>query len=75
MTTAIASRTGQSSGVGFAIPVGTLERIVPQLITSGRVVRPDAGNHARVPNRKEGFWLRHCRLTVLLNEPVFEVFV
>ncbi len=43
MTTAIASRTGQSSGVGFAIPVGTLERIVPQLIRSGRVVRPDAG--------------------------------
>jgi S1-C subfamily serine protease len=43
MTTAIASRTGQSSGVGFAIPVGTLERIVPQLIRQGRVVRPDAG--------------------------------
>ena len=43
MTTAIASRTGQSSGVGFAIPVGTLKRIVPQLITNGRVVRPDAG--------------------------------
>ncbi len=43
MTTAIASRTGQSSGVGFAIPVGTLRRIVPQLIDQGRVVRPDAG--------------------------------
>jgi len=43
MTTAIASRTGQSSGVGFAIPVGTLQRIVPQLIARGRVVRPDAG--------------------------------
>jgi S1-C subfamily serine protease len=43
MTTAIASRTGQSSGVGFAIPVDTLGRIVPQLITRGRVVRPDAG--------------------------------
>jgi len=43
MTTAIASRTGQSSGVGFAIPVGTLRRIVPQLIAQGRVVRPDAG--------------------------------
>jgi S1-C subfamily serine protease len=43
MTTAIASRTGQSSGVGFAIPVGTLQRIVPQLITQGRVIRPDAG--------------------------------
>jgi S1-C subfamily serine protease len=43
MTTAIASRTGQSAGVGFAIPVGTLTRIVPQLIGQGKVVRPDAG--------------------------------
>jgi S1-C subfamily serine protease len=43
MTTAIASRTGQSAGVGFAIPVGTLARIVPQLIHKGKVVRPDAG--------------------------------
>lgn len=43
MNTAIASRTGQSSGVGFAIPVGTLSRIVPQLIANGRVIRPDAG--------------------------------
>lgn len=43
MNTAIASRTGQSSGVGFAIPVGTLSRIVPQLIRQGRVIRPDAG--------------------------------
>jgi S1-C subfamily serine protease len=43
MNTAIASRTGQSSGVGFAIPVGTLARIVPQLIERGKVIRPDAG--------------------------------
>lgn len=43
MNTAIASRTGQSSGVGFAIPVGTLSRIVPQLIERGRVVRAEAG--------------------------------
>jgi S1-C subfamily serine protease len=43
MNTAIASRTGQSSGVGFAIPVGTLARIVPQLIQRGKVIRPDAG--------------------------------
>ena len=43
MNTAIASRTGQSSGVGFAIPVGTLARIVPHLIQRGKVVRPDTG--------------------------------
>ena len=43
MNTAIASRTGQSSGVGFAIPVGTLARIVPQLIQRGKVIRPDVG--------------------------------
>lgn len=43
MNTAIASRTGQSAGVGFAIPVGTLARIVPQLIQRGKFVRPDTG--------------------------------
>jgi len=43
MNTAIASRTGQSSGVGFAIPVNSIARVVPQLIQQGRVVRPDIG--------------------------------
>jgi S1-C subfamily serine protease len=43
MNTAIASRTGQSAGVGFAIPVNTIARVVPQLIEKGRVIRADAG--------------------------------
>ena len=43
MNTAIASPTGQSAGVGFAIPVASIARIVPQLIERGRVIRPDAG--------------------------------
>ena len=43
MNTAIASGTGQSAGVGFAIPVGSIARIVPQLIERGRVIRPDVG--------------------------------
>jgi S1-C subfamily serine protease len=43
MNTAIASPTGQSAGVGFAIPVGSIARVVPQLIERGRVIRPDAG--------------------------------
>jgi S1-C subfamily serine protease len=43
MNTAIASKTGQSAGVGFAIPVGTIARIVPQLVANGRVIRPEIG--------------------------------
>jgi S1-C subfamily serine protease len=39
MNTAIASRTGQSAGVGFALPGGTLARIVPQLIQRGHLRR------------------------------------
>ena len=43
MNTAIASPTGQSAGVGFAIPVAAIARIVPQLIERGHVIRPEAG--------------------------------
>ncbi|MBN2473401.1 MAG: trypsin-like peptidase domain-containing protein [Pirellulales bacterium] len=43
MNTAIASKTGESAGVGFAIPVNTIARIVPQLIEHGHVIRPDIG--------------------------------
>ena len=43
MNTAIFSKTGQSSGVGFAIPASTIAMFVPQLIEKGHVVRPDAG--------------------------------
>jgi len=43
MNTAIASKTGESAGVGFAIPVSTIARIVPQLIRDGRVRRADIG--------------------------------
>ncbi len=43
MNTAIASPTGQSAGVGFAIPVANIARIVPQLIERGRVIRPEVG--------------------------------
>jgi S1-C subfamily serine protease len=43
MNTAIASSTGENTGVGFAIPVNTIKRVVPQLIERGRVIRPDIG--------------------------------
>lgn len=43
MNYAIASRTGQNTGVGFAIPVGIVARVAPQLIQRGHVIRPDSG--------------------------------
>lgn len=43
MNTAIASSTGENTGVGFAIPADTIGRVVTQLITSGKVTRPDTG--------------------------------
>jgi S1-C subfamily serine protease len=43
MNYAIASRTGQNTGVGFAIPVGIIARVAPQLIQRGHVIRPDTG--------------------------------
>ncbi len=43
MNTAIVSSNGDSAGVGFAIPVSTIRRIVPQLIRDGKVIRPTIG--------------------------------
>ena len=43
INTAIYSKTGQSSGVGFAIPVNLIKRVVPQLIQHGRVERAEIG--------------------------------
>ena len=43
INTAIATTSGQSSGVGFAIPVSLISRVVPQLLKYGHVVRPESG--------------------------------
>ena len=43
MNTAIATTSGQSSGVGFAIPVSLISRVVPQLLQHGHVIRPESG--------------------------------
>lgn len=43
VTTAIKSPSGGSVGIGFAVPVDTVQRVVPQLITTGKVLRPGLG--------------------------------
>ncbi len=45
VNTAIFSPSGAYAGIGFAVPVDTINRIVPQLIKNGRVVRPGLGVH------------------------------
>ena len=61
MNTAIASSTGQNSGIGFAIPSNLLRRVIPELLKHGRVLRPDTGI-AEVLQTENG--LRVLRLDV-----------
>jgi len=43
INTAIYSPSGSSAGIGFAIPIDTINHIVPQLIAHGKVIRPRLG--------------------------------
>ncbi|MEZ5785628.1 MAG: trypsin-like peptidase domain-containing protein [Xanthobacteraceae bacterium] len=43
VNTAIYSPSGSNAGIGFAIPIDTVNRIVPELISSGRVPTPGLG--------------------------------
>jgi len=49
VNTQIASPSGASAGIGFAIPVDEVNRIVPRLIRDGRFVRPALGVTAAPP--------------------------
>lgn len=46
VNTAIFSPSGASNGIGFAVPIGTVRRVVPQLIEHGEYRRPDLGIRA-----------------------------
>jgi S1-C subfamily serine protease len=43
VNTAIFSPSGTSSGIGFAIPADTVNRVVPELIATGKCVPPTIG--------------------------------
>ena len=61
INTQIFSTSGGSIGIGFAVPVDTAKRIIPDLISKGKVERP----HARL----KGYELT-SKLAQLLNLPV-----
>ncbi len=56
VNTAIFSPSGSSAGIGFAVPVDTVNRVVPQLINHGRVVRPQLG--VRLDDRLSAYLTR-----------------
>jgi 2-alkenal reductase len=43
VNTAIISGSGNSAGIGFAVPVDVINQVVPQLIAKGKVPRPGIG--------------------------------
>jgi S1-C subfamily serine protease len=49
VNTAIYSPSGANAGIGFAIPVDEVNRVVPRLIRDGRLVRPTLGVQAAPP--------------------------
>jgi S1-C subfamily serine protease len=55
VNTSIISPSGSSAGIGFAVPVDTVNRIVTQLINKGEVSRPGLGV-SLVPNRYMVQW-------------------
>ena len=66
INTAIYSRSGESAGIGFAVPVNILQRIVPDLVSLGYVRRPWFGVQGRALTP---------RLASALNLPVREGFL
>jgi len=59
MNTAIRTSTGLSAGVGFAIPVDTLNRVVPVLIAKGQLHRPELGIVTLPPTATATLGVKH----------------
>jgi S1-C subfamily serine protease len=57
VNTQIASPSGASAGIGFAIPADEVNRIVPRLIRDGRFVRPAIGVSAGPSNLQRALQL------------------
>jgi len=71
MVTAMSSRSGGSSGVGFAIPANTVRWVAESLIREGRVVRGYLGVYIQdmTPDLAEGLGLKEAR-GVLVTEVI-----
>ncbi len=73
INTAILSRSGDYAGIGFAVPVDTLTRILPDLLEYGKVLRPYFGVQGRRLDARLAKALRGPELR--LDIPVDEGFL
>ena len=70
VNTAIYSPSGASAGIGFAVPVDRVNRIVPQLIAYGRVSRPVLG--VGIHDRLSALVTRRLGIEGVLIREVFD---
>lgn len=70
VNTAIYSPSGTFAGVGFAIPVDEVNRVVPELIRSGNVIRPGIGVQVARDQLTHGWGLKGVLIwDILPNGP------
>jgi S1-C subfamily serine protease len=67
VNTAIYSPSGSSAGIGFAVPVDIVNRVVHQIIRYGRVIRPGLG--IRIADDATAQRLNLPGILILQNEP------
>ena len=67
INTAIATSTGTYSGVGFAVPVDTMNRVVPNLIRGGRTPRAGIGVRLMRDENLAEFGLRGAAILEVLE--------
>ncbi len=67
MNTAIVSPSGAFAGIGFAIPVDEINRVVPQLIRHGRIVRPHLGVSVAQDQLAEQLGIQEGALIIRMN--------
>ena len=61
INTAIYSPSGASAGIGFSVPVDTVNRVVPQIISRGKYIRPAMG--ITVDSKLNSRLTQHLKLT------------
>ncbi len=58
MNTLIFSSSGSSAGIGFAVPINTINRIAPELIENGKISRPGLGVSLLDDSLKDHFGIK-----------------